>query len=381
LKTVLISIDWFYPAYKAGGPVQSIANLVNQYSNKQVNFKIFCSNTDFDGIENNGVPFDEWYQYNQNTQVWYASKNTLSIDLVKRTINNVKPDTLFIIGIYSWYFNLVPLIFCHSPMKVISVRGMLHPGALSQKFFKKQVFLFFCRLFNFPFRHYFHATNVKEKCFIRQVFGNDSKIYIAGNFPSVFSFQPLVFKKANSLKMVSVALISAMKNIELVLDALKFCSLDISYDIYGFIKEDKYWQNCLEKIKLLPSNIKVIYHGGLNPLKIENRFLFYDLFILPSKSENFGHSIFEALSAGKPVITSHFTPFNDLDMHFAGSNVSLDNLSEITKSINFFSSMPQEEFVKWNNGARQYATSRINQQALNHQYDQLFIENPLLVFD
>ena len=380
MKTVLISTDWFYPAYKAGGPVQSIANLVNQYSNEQVNFKIFCSNIDFDGIENNGVPFDEWYQYNQNTQVWYASKNTLSIDLVKSTINNTKPDTLFIIGIYSWYFNLVPLLFCHSSMKVVSVRGMLHPGALSQKYFKKQVFLFFCRLFNYPFRYYFHATNEKEKSFILQVFGNDCKIYIAGNYPTVFAFQPLEFKKANCLKMISIALISAMKNIELVIDALKFCTQNISYDIYGSIKEEKYWQNCLEKIKLLPSNIKVNYFGGLNPLNIEKRYLFYDLFILPSKSENFGHSIFEALSAGKPVITSHFTPFNDLDIHCAGSNVSLENLSEITKSINFFASMPQEDYVKWNNGARRYASSRNNQQALKHQYDQLFFENSLFSF-
>ena len=377
MKTVFISIDWFHPAYKAGGPVQSIANLVEQYCHEQVNFKIFCSNTDFDGIANIGVPFDEWYQYNQYTQVWYASKKTLSIDLIKRTINNTNPDLILIIGIFSWYFNLVPLLFCHSPMKVISVRGMLHPGALSQKYFKKQLFLVLCRFFNFSSRYYFHATNVKEKSFIRQVFGNHSRVYIAGNFPRVFAFQPVYQKRANSLKMVSIALISAMKNIELVLDALQYCTRQVSYDIYGSIKEEKYWQNCLDKIKSLPSNIVVNYHGGLNPLKVENSLQLYDLFILPSKSENFGHSIFEALSAGKPVITSHFTPFNDLNNHYAGSNVSVDNISEMTKSINFFAAMPQEEFVKWNIGARQYAATRIDQQALNHQYEQLFFNNSL----
>ena len=375
MKTVFISIDWFHPAYKAGGPVQSIANLVEQYCHEQVNFKIFCSNTDFDGITNKGVPFDEWYQYNDFTQVWYAAKKTLSIHLIKRIINNTKPDLIFIIGIYSWYFNLVPLLFCHSPMKIISVRGMLHPGALSQKYFKKQIFLFFCRLYNFSYRYYFHATNIYEKSFIRQVYGNDSRVYIAGNFPREFQFQPILYKKTNYLKMVSIALISAMKNIELVLDSLKYCTRQVSYDIYGSIKEEKYWNNCLEKIKSLPANIKVNYYGGLNPLNVENRLQFYDLFILPSKSENFGHSILEALSAGKPVITSHFTPFNDLNNHYAGSNVSVDNIEEMASSINFFSSMPQEEFIKWNIGARKYAANRIDKESLHLQYDQMFLNN------
>ncbi len=355
--------------------MQSIANLVNQYTNDQVRFKIFCSNVDFDQTVNSGVPFDEWYNYNHNTQVWYASKKSLSIDLVKRTILTVKPDILFIIGIYSWYFNLVPLIFCQSPMKVISVRGMLHPGALSQKKIKKKMFLSLCRLFSFSFHYYFHATNVNEKAFIRQVFGQHSRVYIAGNYPRYFSFQPLTPKKNNLLKMVSIALISAMKNIALVLDALQFCTRQVTYDIYGSIKEDKYWQICIDKIKLLPPNITVNYHGGVNAFDIENRLQYYDLFILPSKSENFGHSIFEALSAGKPVITSHFTPFNDLYNHCAGVNVSVDNLSEMTKSINFFAAMPHDEFLKWNIGARQYVTSRLNNQTLANQYDQLFFNS------
>lgn len=254
---------------------------------------------------------------------------------------------------------------------------MLHPGALSQKYFKKQIFLFFCRLYNFSCRYYFHATNIYEKSFIRKVYGNDSRVYIAGNFPREFQFQPNLYKKINCLKMVSIALISAMKNIELVLDSLKYCSRQIIYDIYGSIKEEKYWMNCLDKIKSLPSNIKVNYHGGLNPSNVENRLRFYDLFILPSKSENFGHSILEALSAGKPVITSHFTPFNDLNNHYAGSNVSVDSIEEMTKSINFFSSMPQEEFIKWNFGARKYAANRINKESLNLQYDEMFLNNSL----
>ena len=75
MTTVFICIDWFHPAYKAGGPVQSVANLVQQYGHVAVNFKIFCANTDLDGMVNQGVAFDEWVNFNEHTQVWYASKN------------------------------------------------------------------------------------------------------------------------------------------------------------------------------------------------------------------------------------------------------------------------------------------------------------------
>ena len=39
----------------------------------------------------------------------------------------------------------------------------------------------------------------------------------------------------------------------------------------------------------------------------------HDLFVFPSLSENFGHVIFESLSAGTPVITSVHTPWKTND--------------------------------------------------------------------
>ena len=42
--SVLITIDWFDPAYKAGGPISSIVNLIN-HLHKDFDFYVFTGST------------------------------------------------------------------------------------------------------------------------------------------------------------------------------------------------------------------------------------------------------------------------------------------------------------------------------------------------
>ena len=373
--TVCICIDWFHPAYKAGGPVQSIANLVAQYGQGDVRFYIFCSNKDLDGSVNIGVAFDEWVPYNDHTMVWYAAGQ--SVATLRREISKLNPTVLFVIGIYSWYYNLLPLLLCKVPVKIISVRGMLHAGALSQKSLKKKIYLSIWKLVGIHRHCFFHSTDLVEKGFIQQTFGQQVRVFVAGNIPRVFNYQPAVNKKAGSLRLVSIALISPMKNITLVLDALHHCKQEINYSIYGPVKDAAYWQQCQAKIKGLPSNIVVVYQGDLIPTEIENSLIAQEVFILPSKSENFGHAIAEALSAGKPVITSHHTPFNELEENKAGKNINTENLAELTAAIDFFAAMDANEFAGWNTGANQYANSRMDLEGLKKAYDVMFLQHPV----
>lgn len=372
MKIIFIAIDWFHPAYKAGGPVQSVANLVQQYQQPHTRFKILCSNTDLDGIELKGVAFDCWTTYNEYTQVWYASKKSRLVKTVRNEIKQSGAKVLFIIGIYSWYFNIVPLLFGHAKMKILSARGMLHPGALSQKPFKKRLYLAVLKLLRVQHRIHFHATDEQEALFIQRAFGKRVKTFIAGNFPRVLSMQPATKKSAGLLRMASIALISPMKNIALVLESLKHCTQQITYDIYGPVKDKNYWQESVALIQQLPSNISVDYKGAIEPAVTEATLGLYDIFILPSKSENFGHAIFEALSAGKPVITSNFTPFNNLAIQKAGKNASIENTKEIAAAIDFFAAMDLQELTTWNAGAKEYANKQIDITELRKQYDRMF---------
>ena len=81
---------------------------------------------------------------------------------------------------------------------------MLHPGALTQKAFKKKWYLLFWKLIGSPNRYEFHASDENEKKYIRQVFGSKIKIHVAKNFPKHLYAKEPVKKYKGSLQMVSI---------------------------------------------------------------------------------------------------------------------------------------------------------------------------------
>ncbi len=113
------------------------------------------------------------------------------------------------------------------------------------------------------------------------------------------------------------------------------------------------------------------YHGEVVPADVEALLHKADVFILPSKSENFGHVFYEALSAGKPVITSHTTPWKELLENKAGLNVNPD-VNEITESILFFVGMHGDDYMQWSNGAVKYAEKVLNIDLIKEQYHAMF---------
>ena len=124
--------------------------------------------------------------------------------------------------------------------------------------------------------------------------------------------------------------------------------------------------------KNMPANIQVNYHGDMAPEKIEDALAENHVFILPSKSENFGHAIYEALSAGRPVITSNTTPWNNLEAAKAGKNITLTDTQEMVKAIGFFAGMGQEQIEEWSRGARVYAEEAVDVEAIRRQYEEMF---------
>lgn len=366
---VFITIPWFAPAYKAGGPVQSVVNLVNNFT-EGVEYRIFCGSTDLNDAPLEGIEQGKWIAYNNHTQVWYAEKEEIS-NTHTYQLESLKPDVLFIIGIFSWHYNIVPLLFGKAPLKILSVRGMLHPGALSQKAIKKRIFLTALKLSGRLKQIVFHATDDAEKQFIRDEFGDNVRTVVAGNFASVLPALPAPYKQPGSLNMVSVALISPMKNHLLVMHALQTCTADLTWNIYGPVKDMEYWQQCLAEMQALPANVKVVYHGELLPANKAAAFTGNHVFILPSKSENFGHAFTEAFTAGRPVITSLYTPWNGLAAAKAGINAATEK-DALAAAITSFAGMNNEEYFAFSEGAKQYAAANIHHTALTEVYKKMF---------
>jgi hypothetical protein len=94
--------------------------------------------------------------------------------------------------------------------------------------------------------------------------------------------------------------------------------------------------------------------GPINPVEVQNTLQQYHAFVLPSKGENFGHAIYEALSVGRPVIISEFTPWSGLKAKAAGWNCALTT-KELYTSIKELKRMNQEEFDSYCKNAIQVA--------------------------
>ena len=365
---LFITYEYFLPSYKAGGPVQSLANLVANYNHTDI--FIYCRNTDLDGTVLN-VKTNEWVQFNKNTKVFYASAK--SETSVYDLLTEVEPDVIFINGIVSPAFNLKPLLWSGDAHKVVSARGMLHPGALSQKSLKKKIYLVAYKLLGLHKKCVFHVTTQEEKRYVTDTFGNSVKVYVAPNFPNVIDKLPVAKKESGKLKLITIALISPMKNIKLVLEALSKCSNEITYDIYGPVKDAAYWQECQTVITTMPQNIKVQYHGAVTPDKMLSVLADSHCMIQPSKSENFGHALYEALAAGKPVITSHYTPWNKLEEVNAGFNVDINNIQSIVDAIEKVASLNNEAYAASSNAAAQYAAKSIDVASVKKDYDAMFL--------
>jgi glycosyltransferase involved in cell wall biosynthesis len=366
---IFISIPWFLPAFKAGGPIRSIANMIGTF-NTNVEYYIFCGSTDVDGAELQVTEFNTWISYSANCKVWYASENVTFA--LKQEFKNSGASILYIVGIFDYEFNIVPLLKLNATKKILSVRGMLHEGALSQKTIKKKLFLNYLKAVGVHKRIVFHATDEVEATHIRSIFGNKVTVQTANNFAAAAANTiAQIEKSVGFLKLVTVALISPMKNHLLVLEALMHCTSNIEYTIYGAVKDDEYWYQCKSIIRELPKNIFVHYGGELSPVEVEAKLKENHVFVMPSKSENFGHAIAEALAIGKPVITSNNTPWVQLRENHAGANVDF-SAQALAKEIDGFANLNSEEYTVLSKSALLYYVNSQKNSPLMEQYTNLF---------
>lgn len=368
-KSIFITIPWFSPAFKAGGPIQSIVNMVNEL-NSGYRFYIYTSNSDLNGEPIAVAQVNEWLPFNEHTKVWYATNKNRSENLISQ-VAAIRPDWIYMIGMFSWHYTLVPLLFAKAPHKLVSARGMLHPGALEQKPFKKKSYLLLLKALGVTRRTLFQATDAAEERHIKTALGPGAEIRVAANFPRLLVPHIPAEKKPGMLRMVSVGIVSPMKNYLLVLQALEKVQAQVEYHIYGPVKDAAYWETCLEQIKKLPAHITVFFHREIPAHKIPGKLQDQHLFILPSVSENYGHAIIEALSAGVPVVTSYNLPWLHLEETGAGINLQ-PSAETLAAAIEKFAAMDHDTYFSCSLAAARYAREHTNLEALKKNYDELF---------
>ena len=316
---ILIFIDWYEPAFRAGGPVRSVVNLVSRLSGRY-RFSVITSAFDYGNPEAMAhVPHDQWVERANGEQVKYCSK--LGFMDCYRAIRASDCDRVYIQSMFSPRYGIFPLLAARLSGKkvIVAPRGMLHPTALAIKRRRKMVFLRIARLLGLYRNVLFQAVDNWEADFIREQFPQH-RVFRATNMAALPGQRdPSVRKYPDKLRVVSVARISPEKNNLFLLRMLAQLPFPVEADIYGAPGGDsKYNEQFRLAIRQLPAHVEVRWDGFLSPEELGEKLQQADWFALPTLGENFGHAIFEAMANGIPVIIGDNTPWKNLVASGAG---------------------------------------------------------------
>jgi glycosyltransferase involved in cell wall biosynthesis len=375
---ILIFYDFFPPAFRGGGIIRSVFNL-SDFLTEFCEVYVFTSDFDLGESSKLEVESNSWVEFAPDLKVFYSDTTTQNLRGIYQLINSVKPDVIYLNGVFTPKFSLFPLLvgkfLIFSPLWVIAPRGMLQQGALSIKPLKKKIYLSILKHLRVLSKIKWQATDSQEEIDIKRIFGSNCRIESALNIPNFHVSTNLELqKKEKQLSIVFLALISPVKNLKYLIDILNQIedSYSIKLAIYGPVKDALYWGECQKAIKNSPAHIKISYRGELQSSKVNEVLREYHLFSMLSLGENFGHSIFESLIAGTPVLISDRTPWKELDKYNAGWDVSLNDSDKIKSLILEIANLDQCAYDKFRKGAKIHADLYIQENDFKKQYQKLF---------
>jgi glycosyltransferase involved in cell wall biosynthesis len=378
-KRILILMDWYKPGYKAGGPIQSCANLVAHLKD-EFQFFIVTRNSDFgETLPYPGITPDTWTPQPDGSRVYYVSPGKLNHKTICSFIT-VEYSVVYLNSLFSAYFTIIPLLFRrnkqNAPVFVMAPRGMLGKGALLQKPLRKKIFLALAKLTGVYSQVRWHASTPAEADEIRAVFPA-AVINVALNLPPLrtLAFTPRI-KTKNNLKLFFLSRISPKKNLLGIFEYLEQVDerFKIEFDIIGPAEDAGYWKQCQEKMQTLASrpNLKINYRGSISNSALPETLKGYHFMILPTLNENFGHVILDALASGCPLIISNQTPWKDLPSKGIGWDLSLSDKSGFTAAIEKAAGMQQEEFMAMSQKAFAMAQAYYQDKEIVEQNKMLF---------
>ena len=335
---ILILIPYFLPGSKYGGPVKSIKNFIKHF--RQLNIRIMTSASDFGETEvYDEVTIGKWQQ-EQQYEVFYS--RILFFDILKNVFQQ-QNDVIYINSFFFWR-QVLPILLANylavtksNFTILIAPRGELSEAALSMKCIRKKVYIYFISILMRRDNIYCQATSQKEVSEIIKKLGvNQRKILHAMNYTEiqiVDEIKPI--SNDHTLRIVFVSRINRKKNLKFAMSVMTKLNFSAKLDIYGYIEDPQYWEECLDVIKDLPQNVSVNYMGSLEPEAVVPKLREYEVFLFPTLGENYGHVMVEALMAGNYILTSKNTPWNQLEELNFGKNEGLE-LSAFVNALDAF---------------------------------------------
>src|SRR5664280_2388716 len=313
---VLATVAVFEPGFRGGGPIKSVARIVDTVP-EGIDVSLITRDRDLGSSDPYPGLSGRWIDRGRSRVFYLSMSRPRQWLRLVRELRAEPFDLLYLNSLWEPTFTIIPVVAARLGLVeakniLRAPRGELSPGALTIRARKKRLFLKAWRPLLMSMDIGWHASTDKEAIDIRTIFP-DARVTINSNQASLpDEALPVGSGDEGPIRLVFISRISPNKNLVLALEALRQLSSSVEFDIYGPAEDPDYWARCKSLIDHLPGHVRVTYHGELAPEEVREVFSRYDAFVFPTLGENFGHVIAESLSASCPVICSDETPWTDL---------------------------------------------------------------------
>lgn len=351
---VLILIGAFWPGHDSAGPNLSVKAMCRALGD-EFDFLLVARDRPF-GAAEPMVDADRWHDLGW-AKIHYLTVGKRGAEGLAALLRDTPHDLLFVNGFFDREFT-IPAMLARRLGKapptpvILSPRGEFSSGALGLKGARKSLYLAITRALGLAKSVTFHATSDEEAADVRAAFPRNPVAAIT-NIRPLFALPE--YAPGNLFRVAFLGRISPVKGLDVALEALALVKARVDFTIFGPISDPAHWARCEELIAALPDNVTAHRAGELANDDVAQAMAKQDLLLLPSRSENFGHAIFEALAAGTPVVIGDRTPWRGLEAAKAGFDIALPDAAAIAAAIDRLASLPASDYAAWRTGARSTA--------------------------
>ena len=144
-KKIICFIKYYLPGYKSGGPVRTIANLIDKIGN-DYSFDIVTSDRDvYDLNSFQNIKVDDWNEA-YNSRIFYTSNFISFLYKLPIFFKRKSYDYIYLNSFFSFQFSIIVLIIILLKIIprtkiIIAPRGEFSLSALKIKKFRKIIYL------------------------------------------------------------------------------------------------------------------------------------------------------------------------------------------------------------------------------------------------
>lgn len=310
---VLVTCTFFEPGFRGGGPVRSVAHILDAAS-ARVAPVLVTRDRDLGAAEAYPGLSGRWVDRGRARVFYLARRQPRQWYQLWRQLRAMRFDLLYVNSLWA-PMSLVPVLavrigLLRARRVMVAPRGECSPGALSLKPGRKRLFVTGWRRVLRSLAVEFHASTEREAVDVRRMFPWATVRINANQTALPPEPAPIPASAPGPLRLVFVGRVAAMKNLALALEALAIVRRPVLLDVYGPIEDTAYWRRCEGLLAALPPNVRARYHGSLAPSAVVDLLAHHDALVLPTLGENFGHVIAESLAGSCPVLCSDRTPWS-----------------------------------------------------------------------